>query len=70
MTANRYATLDSVDCDQLHQLVQGPIWDGNLISKHARDRLVQYGLVDRAEGFNFLIKAGVVAAVMLGYLKA
>jgi len=65
---SKYATLNDQDREQLRQLAQGHVWDGNLVSKKARDRLDQYGLVCRAEGFNFLTMAGIVAAVALGYL--
>lgn len=44
-------------------------WDGNLISKGERDRLVSLGYVDRMLGFNFLTRAGVVAAEAAGILK-
>lgn len=37
----------------------GPIWDGYLLSKIGRDELVDQGLVDRTEGFNFLTRDGV-----------
>jgi hypothetical protein len=37
----------------------GPVWDGYLLSKTGRDELVDAGLCDRAEGFNFLNKDGV-----------
>lgn len=63
------ATLDNDDRAQLEQLAHIHVWDGNLISKTARDRLCHYGLADRAEGFNFLTKAGIIAAVASGYLK-
>ena len=43
---------------QLVQLVrndrqQRPTWDGNLISKTARTRLVRAGLADQHKGYNF-----------------
>jgi len=37
----------------------GPIWDGYILSKTGRNELVDAGLCDRAEGFNFLTKDGV-----------
>lgn len=37
----------------------GPVWDGYLVSKTGRDELVDVGLCDRCEGFNFLTKDGV-----------
>jgi hypothetical protein len=47
--------------------VNGPVWDGNLISKSDRDALVSVGLCDCWEGWNFLTVAGVKAAVSGGY---
>jgi hypothetical protein len=53
--------------DVLMQLfVQGPTWDGNLISKTERDNLVAVGMVDRWNGWNFLTQEGVEAAVAGG----
>ena len=46
--------------------VQGPTWDGNLISKDARDALVIAGLAERWNGWNFLTQEGVEAAVAGG----
>ncbi len=48
-----------------HLFKNGPIWDGDLISKEARSWLVAEGLADRSEGFNFLTAAGVSMAVSL-----
>ena len=46
--------------------VQGPTWDGNLISKAERDALVSAGLADRWNGWNFLTQEGLEAAVAGG----
>lgn len=46
--------------------VQGPTWDGNLISKTERDNLVAVGMADRWNGWNFLTQEGVEAAVAGG----
>ena len=46
--------------------VQGPTWDGNLISKSDRDILVAAGFADRWNGWNFLTQEGVEAAVAVG----
>lgn len=43
----------------------GPIWDGNLVSKAARDWLVLNDMAARASGFNFLTADGVEMAVSL-----
>jgi hypothetical protein len=47
--------------------VFGPTWDGNVVSKSERDALVDAGLCDRWEGWNFLNEAGVKAAVSGGF---
>lgn len=49
--------------------VDGPTWDGNLISKSDRDELVMDGHAGRADGWNFLNEAGVECAISEG-LKA
>ena len=43
--------------------LKGPTWDGDLISKMGRTELVDEGLADRLNGWNFLTRAGVAAAV-------
>jgi len=58
---------DIYKSEALMQLfVQGPTWDGNLISKSQRDDLVAAGLADRWDGWNFLTQEGVEAAVAGG----
>ena len=58
---------DIYKSEALMQLfVQGPTWDGNLISKCQRDDLVAAGLADRWDGWNFLTQEGVEAAVAGG----
>ena len=53
-----------------HLFRHGPIWDGNLVSKQGRDAAVKRGLVDRAEGFNFLTREGVITmALAIGDTK-
>lgn len=40
--------LSSTQREQLNQLLhQGPVWDGNVISKSARDDLIDFGLATR-----------------------
>jgi len=57
-------TLSSAAVEVLGQLfVSGPTWDGNIASKAGRGELFQAGLVDRYEGFTFLTRDGLVAAV-------
>lgn len=43
--------------------VFGPQWDGHLASKVGRDILVEYGLVVRGAGWQWLTEAGVKMAV-------
>lgn len=45
--------------EQLQQLCT-VTWDGNLISKHYRDRLVEVGYAQRVNGFNLITPNGVV----------
>ena len=47
--------------------VDGPTWDGNLISKADRNELTASGLAAKWEGWNFLTEEGVKAAVAGGY---
>ncbi len=46
--------------------VDGPTWDGNLISKEDRNILVEAGFAERWNGWNFLTQEGVEAAVSGG----
>lgn len=43
--------------------INGPTWDGNLISKEGRSELVEKRYVDRWEGWNWLTELGVQWAV-------
>ena len=53
--------------DTIWQLFRdGPTYDGNMVSKHDRDMAVNAGLVDRAEGWNWLTYSGVTLALGLG----
>ena len=52
--------------EQLAQIFNGAVWDGDLISKDDRDRLVKDGLVDRSEGYNIITPDGVSAFVFSG----
>lgn len=45
----------------------GPTEDGNLPSKSGRDDLIDHGLAERGEGWNWLTKQGVVMALGLGF---
>ncbi|SFY18407.1 hypothetical protein SAMN04244548_02987 [Paracoccus pantotrophus] len=46
--------------------VQGPTWDGNLVSKEERNSLVEAGFAERWNGWNYLTQEGVEAAVAGG----
>lgn len=57
--------LDAICRDQLRQLLfQGPVWDGNVISKQARDLLITYGLATRC---CFLGEQGYTTATYIAY---
>lgn len=52
--------LNSIEREVLRQLLfQGPVWDGNIVSKGARDNLMEYGLATRC---CFLSEQGYAAA--------
>lgn len=55
--------------EQLSQISKGPVWDGDLISKHDRDKLFKSYLLVRAEGFNSLSEQGLRVAKWVGLLK-
>lgn len=48
---------------------KGYLPDGIVASKAERDRLVAYGFVYRAHGFNWLTEEGVSMGIALGILK-
>ncbi len=51
--------------EQLRQLLfQGPVWDGFIISKHARTELIRYGLATRC---CFMGDQGYTAATYLAF---
>ena len=53
--------------DTIWQLFRnGPTWDGNMVSKSDRDIAVDAGLVERADGWNWLTHSGVTLALELG----
>jgi len=61
------SSTDIYKSEVLMQLfVQGPTWDGNLVSKSERGALVEAGLADRWDGWNYLTQEGVEAAVAGG----
>lgn len=59
MTKTQDIRLDSDEEEVLAQLfVNGPTWDGNLISKSGRNGLAQLDLIDRLNGWQWLNEAG------------
>lgn len=53
--------------DVLRQLfLDGPTWDGNIISKAGRDDLIAVGFADRRNGWAFLTGLGVEYAIASG----
>lgn len=57
--------LDDAQREVLKQLLfQGPVWDGNVASKQARDDLIDYGLATRC---SFMGKQGYTAATYTAY---
>lgn len=55
--------------DSFTQILAGPVWDGNLISKSDRDSLHKAGYIARAHGWNFISEAGIEVAHNLGLLN-
>lgn len=64
-----YESLNSMSRDQLLHFRFGPIWDGNLNSKAARDKLFACDFLDRADGFQFLTGKGVRLLYDIGKLN-
>jgi hypothetical protein len=57
--------LSSSQREVLKQLLfQGPVWDGNIVSKQARDDLIRYGLAVRC---CFMGEQGCTAAAYSAY---
>jgi hypothetical protein len=61
--------IETCELRQLHQLMQHPVWDGDLIDKSARDHLEKAGLINRLNGWNFLSLEGIRTLLNMGYLK-
>jgi len=55
--------------EQLKQLLAGPVWDGNLIDKSARDWLFNRNCIHRCNGFNFVVTEGIKLACLFNLLK-
>lgn len=55
--------------EQLRQIAEIPIWDGDLISKSETDELHKSELIDRAHGFSFITGKGVGLLRSLGKIQ-
>lgn len=59
--------MPQVASESLWQLFyRGPTWDGNLLSKHGRDWLVEKEYAERGDGWNWLASEGVLLALEIG----
>lgn len=52
--------------EQLLQIFDGKVWDGDLISKHDRDVLFEYGLITRHDNYNYISQRGIKLCIILG----
>lgn len=57
------AALDTLWCLFAH----GPTWDGDVPSKAGRNELVDLGLMERYDGWQWLNREGVETAIDAGY---
>lgn len=55
--------------EQLMQIFNGAIWDGDLISKDSRTQLVKAGLVEQTGGYNIITSKGVGYVIDLGLIR-
>jgi hypothetical protein len=62
--------MKEVEIAQFKQIAKKPIWDGDLISKDDRDKLVKAGLAEQESGFNFITARGIKLAVEKNVLKS
>jgi hypothetical protein len=60
MSDKIYLDLDPELEEALYHYMFGPIWDGNVNSKFQRDQLFKFGLIKRAQGFQFISTDGVM----------
>jgi hypothetical protein len=62
------AALQDADIHIIRQLfISGPTWDGDIIDKTARDRLIASGAVVRAGGWSQLSEFGFETAIKVGF---
>jgi hypothetical protein len=64
-----HSLLSDIEMHQLRQLIQVTC-DGNLMSKDARNKLVERMYVQQLEGWNWLTKIGVKVLIDSGFLHA
>lgn len=64
-----HSLLTESEIQQLNQLIQVTC-DGKLVSKDARNKLVERGYAQQVWGFNWLTETGVKALVDSGFLHA
>jgi len=55
--------------EQLFQIFNGAVWDGDLISKSHREKLVRDGLVQQVLGWNIITGAGALWVIQSGWIK-
>lgn len=55
--------------EQLLQIFNGATWDGNLISKRIRDKLVDDGLVKQIKGWNIITSKGASYLIDLNFVS-
>lgn len=67
MTVEQFKPLSGAAMEVLHCLfLLGPTEDGNVPSKCGRDDLFDMGLIDRADGWQWLTRPGVMLALGMG----
>ncbi len=55
--------------EQLLQIAETPIWDGDLISKSYTKELMKQELVGEMNGFNYITGEGIIILDALGFIK-
>ena len=58
-----------VELQQLLQIAETPIWDGDLISKVAVEFLRSHELIDKAYGFSFITAKGIGILDSIGAIR-
>lgn len=71
MAEPNFTGLSSGETEVVRQLFfHGPTWDGNIVSKPDRKKLVDSGDVEHAHGFAWLTRKGVAYAISIGLDRA